>query len=115
MPPSIAAATARRNNPSSMRPYVPPISQQPKPIAETFRPVRPNGRYSIGVSLLGGDRLRLLQQNTLLHLVSRPRRFASDIVTSVQRTRLARRHVARQRYAAREIHRQCTFSRTAPG
>src|SRR3954451_1381863 len=107
MPPSIAGATARCNDASSTRPYVPPISQQPKPIAETFRPVRPNGRYSIGVSLLGGDRLRLLQQNPLFHLVARPRRFASDIVTSVQRTRFARRHVARQRYAAREPYRQC--------
>jgi hypothetical protein len=29
---------------------VPPISQQPKPIAETFRPVRPNCRNSIGTS-----------------------------------------------------------------
>src|SRR5205807_4624619 len=28
------------------------ISQQPKPIAETFRPVRPNCRNSIGTSLL---------------------------------------------------------------
>src|SRR5215212_1534338 len=30
-----------------MEPYPPPISQHPKPIADTCIPVLPNGRYSI--------------------------------------------------------------------
>src|SRR5262249_2906937 len=59
IPRSTAPCTASRNCASSIRPYVPPISQQPNPIAETLRSVLPNRRYSIGVQAAGPRPSRL--------------------------------------------------------
>src|SRR6516162_704669 len=97
-----------------MRPYVPPISQQPKPIAETLRSVRPNCRYSMAFPLFRRDRGRR-PPKALLHGVARfDRRAVGDRHISPAHD-LTGGNVALQRHVMGQADRQRALGKAALG